>query len=83
MSKFTYKCVATPAIIDAGAKEKDLQSSVAGTYEKIINGAAIDGWELVNIDTVSSVLPTGCLSSFSNSKRETVTFKIFTFKMPS
>jgi hypothetical protein len=80
MSNFVYKCVSVPSVIDTGKKGKDLHVYAVSTYEKIINDAANGGWELVNIDTVTSVQSPGCISGLLGSKGETVTFKLLIFK---
>lgn len=80
MSNFTYKCVSVPSVIETGKKGKDLHAYAVSTYEKIINDAALGGWELVNIDTVTSVQQPGCLAGLFGSKPETVTFKLLVFK---
>jgi len=54
-----------------------LHSQAVENYESIINQAAEGGWELVNIDTVSSTQKPGCLFG---GKAEIVTFKMLIFK---
>ncbi|GHS85240.1 hypothetical protein FACS1894201_04710 [Bacteroidia bacterium] len=83
MSNFIYKCVPVPDVVHTGRKGKDLHSHAVSTYEKIINDAASDGWELVNIDTVTSVQQPGCLAGLFGSKAETVEFKLLVFKKPA
>jgi hypothetical protein len=80
MTNYTYKCVPVPSIIDTGKKGKALHEQAVTTYESIINGAAEGGWELVNIDTVSSSQKTGCLSGLLGGKDEIVTFKMLVFR---
>lgn len=80
MSNFSYKCIPVPSVIETGKKGKDLHTYAVNTYEKIINEASSGGWELVNIDTVSSVQQPGCLAGLFGSKPETVTFKLLVFK---
>jgi len=82
MSNFNYKCVPVPDVLNTGKKGKDLHSLAVSTYEKIINDAASGGWELVNIDTVTSVQQPGCLAGLFGSKAEAVTFKMLVFKKP-
>ncbi len=82
MSNFTYKCVPVPDVVVTGKKGKDLHSQAVNTYEKIINEAADGGWELVNIDTITSVQQPGCLAGLFGSKGEAVTFKLLVFKKP-
>jgi hypothetical protein len=83
MSNFTYKCVPVPDVIHTGKKGKDLHSYAVSSYEKIINDASSGGWELVNIDTVTSVQQPGCLAGLFGSKAEAVTFKLLVFKKPA
>lgn len=80
MANYTYKCVPVPSIIETGKKGKDLHGQAVSTYESIINQAAKGGWELVNIDTVSSAQKPGCLSGLFGSKEEIVTFKMLVFR---
>lgn len=80
MSNFTYKCVPVPDVVHTGKKGKDLHAYAVSTYETIINNAASDGWEFVNIDTVTSVQQPGCLAGLFGSKAETVTFKLLVFQ---
>lgn len=80
MANYTYKCVPVPSVIDTGQKGKALHEQAVITYESIINQAAEGGWELVNIDTVSSAQKPGCLSALLGSKGEVVTFKMLVFK---
>jgi len=80
MANYVYKCVPVPSIIDTGKKGKALHEQAVTTYESIINQAAEGGWELVNIDTVSSAQKTGCLPGLFGGKDEIVTFKMLVFK---
>jgi hypothetical protein len=82
MANFTYKCVPVPDVLHTGKKGKDLHAQAVSTYEGIINNAADGGWELVNIDTVTSVQQPGCLAGLFGSKAESVTFKLLVFKKP-
>ena len=80
MANYSYKCVPVPSVIETGKTGKDLHSKAVETYESIINDAAQGGWELVNIDTVSSAQKPGCLGGLSGGKEEIMTFKILVFK---
>lgn len=80
MKNYTYKCVPVPSIIDTGKQGKDVHSQAVSTYEKIINQAAEGGWELANIDTVSSSQKPGCISGLFGGKAEVVTYKMLVFK---
>jgi len=80
MANFAYKAVPVPSVIDTGKTGKDLHTFAVNTYEKIINNAAQGGWELVNIDTVTSVQQPGCIAGLLGSKAEAVTFKLLIFK---
>lgn len=76
MSNFTYKCVPVPETFNTGKKSTEAVSA----YERIINGAAEGGWELVSIDTVTSVQQPGCLSGLFGSKPQESTLKILVFR---
>lgn len=80
MKQYIYKCVPVPSIIDTGNKGKSLHSKAVSTYESLINDAANGGWELSNIDTVTSYQQPGCLAGFFGGKEETVTFKMLVFR---
>ena len=80
MKHYDYKCVPVPSVIDTGKKGKDLHGQAVSTYENIINKAAEGGWELSNIDTVTSAQQPGCLSGLFGGKAETITFKMLVFK---
>lgn len=80
MKNYEYKCVAVPSVIDTGKKGKDLHAQAVSTYESIINNAAEGGWELSNIDTVSSSQQPGCLSRLLGGKAEIITFKMLVFR---
>ena len=80
MSNYTYKCVPVPEVIETGKKGKELHDYAIKTYEKIINDAAAGGWELVNIDDITSVQQPGCLGGLFGSKSTSVTFKLLVFK---
>jgi hypothetical protein len=82
MSNFSYKCVPVPDVVITGKKGKDLHAQAVSTYEKIINDAASGGWELVNIDTITSYQQPGCFAGLFGSKPEAVTFKLLVFKKP-
>ena len=88
MSNYIYKCVPVPTIIDTGKTGKNMHENAVFTYEKIINNVAKDGWEFVNIDTVSSLQNPGCLGQLigiftGGAKSEVETFKLLTFKRPN
>lgn len=80
MKNYTYKCVPVPSVIETGKKGKDLHSQAVSTYESIINLAAEGGWELTDIDTVTSSQQPGCLSGLLGGKAESITFKMLVFK---
>ncbi|HUM50353.1 MAG TPA: DUF4177 domain-containing protein [Chitinophagales bacterium] len=85
MKNYEYKCIPVPTIIDTGKTGKNMHENAVLAYEKIINNVAKDGWELVNIDTVSSLQNPGCLSQIigiftGGAKAEVETFKVLTFK---
>ena len=52
------------------------------SYEKIINDAAKGGWELVMIDTITSIQKPGFLARLFGAKTETATYKLLIFKCP-
>ena len=83
MANFTYKCVTVPDVFNTGTKGKDSHSSAVSTYENKINEAATDGWELVTVDTVTSVQNPGCIAGLFGSKGEVVTLKILILKKPA
>lgn len=86
MTNYVYKCVPVPEIIHTGTTGKDMHYQAVSTYESLINQAASGGWELVQIDTVTSVQQPGCLAMFTggaNGKRDTVSFKLLVFKKPA
>ncbi len=72
MANFTYKCIPVPTVINTGSTGHE---QAVSTYQGIINNAADGGWELVNIDTVTS-------KGIFNRKMESVTFKLLVFKKP-
>ncbi len=78
MKNYTYKCVSVPSMIRTDGKKK-LHSQAVKSYETIINEAAVGGWELVNIDTVTSVKSPGCFAALMGNKGETVSFKLLVF----
>ena len=80
MKNYVYKCVPVPSIINTGKKGKDMHNEAVKTYESIINQAAEGGWELSNIDTVTSSQQPGCLSGLFGGKAEIITFKILVFR---
>ena len=80
MKNYTYKCVPVPSVIDTGKKGKALHSEAVLTYESIINQSAAGGWELINIDTVSSAQQPGCFSGLFGGKAEIITFKMLVFR---
>ena len=80
MKNYIYKCVPVPSTIDTGKKGKSLHSHAVSTYETLINDAASGGWELSNIDTVTSHQKPGCLPGLFGSKSETITFKMLVFR---
>ena len=57
MAHYTYKCVPVPTIVNTGQVGKDSHSAAVMTYEKIINNAANDGWELVQAIETHGALP--------------------------
>lgn len=85
MSNYIYKCVSVPTIINTGKTGKNIHENAVKVYENIINNVAKDGWEFVNIDTVSSLQNPGCLGQIiglflGGAKSEIETFKLLTFK---
>lgn len=78
MLKYTYKCIPVPTIIDTG-KNKHLDG--IQTYEDKINQMALEGWELVLIDSIITKYNPGCLGSILGGKGETITHKFLVFKM--
>jgi len=80
MTQFKYKCVPVPTVLDTGKAGKDPHGAAVIAYEQIINQGAADGWELVQVDAVSSVQNPGCLSGLLGKKTEEVTFKLLIFK---
>lgn len=60
MTQFQYKCVAVPRVIDTG---KDDHTQAVSLYEKIIQDASRDGWELDRTDSVVSSKTPGCLAA--------------------
>ena len=78
MKNYIYKCVPVPSVIETG--KKDLHSQAVSIYETIINETSSGGWELINIDTVSSTQKAGCLSGLFGGRGETVIFKLLVFK---
>ncbi len=81
MANFTYKCIPVPTVVNTGATGEDSHAQAVSTYQGIINNAADGGWELVNIDTITSQQP-GCFGSLFGRKAESVTFKLLVFKKP-
>lgn len=77
MTQYVYKCVNVPIGIYSGKVGKNSHTSVIKDYENIINTAASDGWELVQVDSITSVQQPGC---GSNKKTEEETFKLLIFK---
>jgi len=80
MENYEYKCVPVPSMIATGNTGKNLHSNAVTTYEKIINEAAIGGWILDIIDTVSSSQKAGCLGMLMGKKDEVVSFKMLVFR---
>ena len=80
MSQFKYKCVPVPTVLDTGKAGKDPHGAAVTAYEQIINQGAADGWELVQVDSISSVQNPGCLPGLLGKKSEAVTFKMLIFK---
>lgn len=80
MKNYKYKCVPAPSIINTGKTGKALHSQAVSSYESIINQAASGGWELSNIDTVTSSQQPGCLAGLFGRKAEIRTFKMLVFK---
>ncbi|MBX9597087.1 MAG: DUF4177 domain-containing protein [Burkholderiales bacterium] len=79
MVQYVYKCVNVPVEIHTGKSGKNSHAVVIKEYENIINAAAVDGWELVQVDSITSVQQPGC---GSNKKAEEATFKLLIFKKP-
>ncbi len=77
MKNYTYKCVPVPSVINTG---NDAHNKAVESYESIINTSAAGGWELIHIDTVTSLQQPGCFSLFFGGKTEKKTFKMLVFK---
>jgi hypothetical protein len=82
MANFTYKCIPVPTVVNTGATGEDSHAQAVSTYQGIINNAADGGWELVNIDTITSQQQPGCFGGLFGRKAESVTFKLLVFKKP-
>lgn len=80
MKNYEYKCVPVPSMINTGQKGKGLHADAIATYEKILNKAAEGGWELSNIDVISSTQQPGCMSGLFGGKAEVISFKMLVFK---
>lgn len=76
MINFTYKCIHVPMVMESTKSH----SEVIGKYEKLINDAALDGWELSNIDSIISSQSPGCFSGLFGGKDVTQTLKILVFR---
>ncbi|HET6226211.1 MAG TPA: DUF4177 domain-containing protein [Bacteroidia bacterium] len=80
MKEYQYKCVPVPSIIETGEKGKAFHSDAVKEYEKIINEGAKGGWELVNIDNVSSKQKPGCWDGLFGGKSEVLTIKMLVYR---
>jgi len=77
MKEYTYKCVQVPSTINVGRAG---QSQAVSEYERIINEAAVGGWVLSNIDSVSTHQQTGCLGGLFGQTPIVTTYKLLVFK---
>lgn len=80
MADFVYKCVSVPSVIGTGQVGKGQHSEAVAEYEDIINEEARGGWELVQIDSVTSVQRPGCLLGLIGHKGEERTFKMLIYR---
>ena len=58
MSKFAYKLVEVPTTFQATAGKGN--TTAIDQYEAFVNRHADHGWELVQVDNVTEIVPTGC-----------------------
>jgi hypothetical protein len=75
MPNYVYRCVHVPEVLNTGYTG-DSHSSAITAYERMINEVTRDGWELVQVDTITSVQTPGCLDGLFGGKNEAVTFKL-------
>jgi Domain of unknown function (DUF4177) len=78
MENYTYKCVPVPSMVEMG---KNKQLEAIQKYEDKINKLALEGWELVLIDSLTTRYNPGCLAGILGGKGEIVTHKFLVFKM--
>ena len=82
MANFTYKCIPVPTVVNTGSTGEGSHAQAVSTYQGIINNAADGGWELVNIDTITSLQQPGCFAGLFGRKAESLTYKLLVFKKP-
>ena len=78
MGNYTYKCVPVPSMVEVG-KNKTLEA--IKNYEDKINKMALEGWELVLIDSLITKQNPGCLGGLLGGQGETINHKFLVFKM--
>ena len=80
MAEYDYKCVPVPRTLFTGKVGKDPHGAAVSAYEEIIKNSARGGWELDQVDTVSSYQKPGCFSALFGKKEEMVDYKLLIFK---
>ena len=78
MENYTYKCVPVPAVVETGKNE---HLEAIQSYEDKINKMALEGWEIVLIDSIITTYNPGCLAGMLGGKGESISHKFLVFKM--
>lgn len=79
MQEFTYKCVPVPSSITV-KKAQQNQAQAIFEYQNMINEAAVGGWELSHVDSITSEQQSGCLGGLFGQPPIVTTYKLLVFK---
>lgn len=80
MANYVYKCISVPRFVKTGVKGKDAHETAILAYEKAINKASEDGWELFQTDYITSRQEPGCVAGLFGSRSEEIHFKLLIFR---
>lgn len=77
---YEYKMVQIPRTIQVTAKTQE--TALANLMQELVNRHAVGGWEFYRVDSLSVMVPPGCLGALGGARETYTQYSVVCFRKP-
>ncbi len=77
---YEYKMIQIPRTLQVTAKTQD--TALASLMQDLVNQHAVDGWEFYRVDSLSVMVPAGCLTALFGARETYTQYSVVCFRKP-